>query len=59
MGMPVLNLGVQHSGAGFYIEDDAIHEIIENAQVVFVEAPSVVNQSNPFTACIPDGMIDL
>ena len=48
MGMPVLNLGVQHSGAGFYTEDDAIHEIIENAQVVFVEAPSVVNQSNPF-----------
>ena len=48
MGMPVLNLGAQHSGAGFYTEDDAIHEIIENAQVVFVEAPSVVNQSNPF-----------
>ena len=48
MGMPILNLGAQHSGAGFYIEDDAIHEIIESAQVVFVEAPSVVNQSNPF-----------
>ena len=48
MGMPILNLGAQHSGAGFYIEDDAIHEIIENAQVIFVEAPSVVNQSNPF-----------
>ena len=48
MGMPILNLGAQHSGAGFYIEDDAIHEIIENAQVIFVEAPIVVNQSNPF-----------
>ena len=48
MGMPILNLGAQHSGAGFYTEDDAIHEIIENAQVVFIEAPSVVNQSNPF-----------
>ena len=48
MGMPILNLGAQHSGAGFYIEDDAIHEI-ENAQVIFVEAPSVVNQSNPFS----------
>ena len=53
MGMPVLNLGVQHSGAGFYTEDDAIHEIIENAQVVFVEAPSVVNQSNPFYCVHP------
>ena len=48
IGMPILNLGVQHSGAGFYIEDDVIHEIIENAQVIFIEAPSVVNQSNPF-----------
>jgi hypothetical protein len=48
MGMPILNLGAQHSGAGFYTEDDAIHEIIENAQVIFIEAPSVVNQSNPF-----------
>ena len=53
MGMPVLNLGAQHSGAGFYTEDDAIHEIIENAQVVFVEAPSVVNQSNPFYCVHP------
>ncbi len=48
MGMPIFNLGAQHSGAGFYTEDDAIHEIVENAQVVFIEAPSVVNQSNPF-----------
>ena len=48
MGMPILNLGAQHSGAGFYSEDDAIHEIIENAQVIFTEAPSVVNQTNPF-----------
>ena len=31
MGMPILNLGAQHSGAGFYTEDDAIHEIVENA----------------------------
>ena len=46
--MPNLNLCAQHSGAGFYTEDDAIHEIIENAQVIFIEAPSVVNQSNPF-----------
>ena len=59
MGMRILNLGAQHSGAGFYTEDDAIHEIIENAQVIFIEAPSVVNQSNPFTACIPDAMIGL
>ena len=43
----------QHSGAGFYTEDDAIHEIIENAQVVFVEAPSVVNQYNPFYCVHP------
>ena len=59
MGMPIFNLGVQHSGAGFYTEDDAIHEIIENAQVVFVEAP--VWSINPirFTACIPCAMIDL
>ena len=48
MSMPILNLGAQHSGAGFYTEDDAVHEIIENAQVVFMEAPSVVNQSNSF-----------
>ena len=48
MGIPILNLGAQHSGAGFNSEDDAIHEIIENVQVIFVEAPSVVNQSNPF-----------
>lgn len=48
MGMPILNLGAQHSGARFYTEVDAIQEIIENAQVVFVEALSVVNQSNPF-----------
>ena len=46
--MPILDLGAQHSGAGFYVEDDAIHEIIENAQAIFIEAPSVVNQSNPF-----------
>ena len=25
MGMPILNLGAQHYGAGFYTEDDAIH----------------------------------
>ena len=48
MGMPVFNLGAQHSGAGFYTEDDAILEIVENAQVIFIEAPIVVNQSNPF-----------
>ncbi|ERL96426.1 hypothetical protein HIMB11_03128 [Rhodobacteraceae bacterium HIMB11] len=48
MGMPIFNLGAQHSGAGFYTGDDAIHEIVENAQVVFIVAPSVVNQSNPF-----------
>ena len=48
MGMPILNLGAQHSGAGFYTEDDAILEIVENAQVIFIEAPIVVNQSNPF-----------
>ena len=48
MDMPIFNLGAQHSGVGFYTEDDAIHEIVENAQVVFIEAPSVVNQSNPF-----------
>ena len=48
MGMPIHNLGAQHCGAAFYTEDDAIHEIIENAQVIFIEAPSVVNQSNPF-----------
>ena len=48
IGMPILNLEARHSGAGFNIEDDAIHEIIENAQVIFVEARSVVNQSNPF-----------
>ena len=48
MGMPILNLGAQHCGAGFDTEDDAIQEIIENAQVIFIEAPSVVNQSNPF-----------
>ena len=48
MCMPNLNLGAQHSGAGFYTEDDAIHEIIENAQGVFIEALSIVNQSNPF-----------
>ena len=48
MCMPNLNLGAQHSGAGFCTEDDAIHEIIENAQVVFIEALSIVNQSNPF-----------
>ena len=48
MSMPILNLGAQHSGAGFYTEDDAIYEIVENAQVIFIEAPIVVNQSNPF-----------
>jgi hypothetical protein len=48
MCLPNLNLCAQHSGAGFYTEDDAIHEIIENAQVVFIEALSIVNQSNPF-----------
>ena len=59
MGMPILNLRAQHSGAGFYIEDDAIHEIIQNAQVIFVEAP--VSSINPirFTAYIPDAMIGL
>ena len=25
MGMPILSLGAQHYGAGFYTEDDAIH----------------------------------
>ena len=25
MGMPILNLGAQHYGAGLYTEDDAIH----------------------------------
>ena len=48
MCLPNLNLCAQHSGAGFYTEDDAIHEIIENAQVVLIEALSIVNQSNPF-----------
>jgi len=48
LGIPILNLGAQHSGAGFYAEDDVIHEIIESAKVIVVEAPSVVNQSNPF-----------
>ena len=48
MSMPIVNLGAQYSGAWFYTEGDAIHEIIENAQVIFMEAPSIVNQSNPF-----------
>ena len=57
MGMPILNLGAQHSGAGFYSEDDAIHEIIENAQVFLSKPP--VSSINPirFTAYIPDAMI--
>ena len=33
---PMLNLGMQHSGAKFYIEDDSIHEIIENVQIIFL-----------------------
>ena len=53
MGMPILNRGAQRSGAGFYTEDEAILEIIENAQVVFIGAPSVVNQSNPFHGVHP------
>jgi hypothetical protein len=53
MEVPILTVGAQHSGAGFYIEDNATHDIDENAQVIFIEAPSVVNQFNPFTACIP------
>ena len=59
MGMPILNLGAQHSGAGFYTEDDAIHEIIENAQVFLSKPP--VSSINPirFTAYIPDAMIGL
>ena len=48
VGIPILNLGAQHSGAGFYIEDDDILKIIENAHIILIEAPSVVNQSNPY-----------
>ena len=53
MSTLIHNLGAQHSGAVLYTEDDAIHEIIENAQVVFMKAPSVVNQSNPFYRVCP------
>ena len=34
VGIPILNLGAQHSGAGFYIEDDDILKIIENAHII-------------------------
>ena len=53
VGIPILNLGAQHSGAGFYIEDDDILKIIENAHIILIEAPSVVNQSNPYYRAHP------
>lgn len=48
LGYPILNLGAQHAGAGFYIEDVDVSKIIENAQFILVEAPSVINHSNIF-----------
>jgi len=36
VGIPILNLGAQHSGAGFLIEDDDILKIIENANIILI-----------------------
>ena len=59
MGMPIFNLGAQHSGAGFYTVDDAYTKLLKTRRLSLSRPP--VSSINPirFTACIPDAMIDL
>ena len=60
MGMPILNLGAQHSGAGFYIEDDMQYTRLLKMRRLSLWRPPV-SSINPirFTVCILDAMIDL